>query len=200
MANAQNISVAVRVRPLTSKEKSRSSWVTVEVLDGKNVLVNDPDDKMGGIDYLRLDKTKTKRYVFDFALGPDTPQEEVYEKTAQSLAKKVVHGYNACVFAYGASGSPNRTRVVTKVQPQGSASKELRLAACSAHLAIESLKFFLEAVVAACDMTECISCQHCAPHTFALRFISPCVAQVFRHASSSYARCCVQLVPARHSP
>ena len=33
--------------------------------DGKQINCNDPDDKMGGIDYLRLDKTKDKSYAFD---------------------------------------------------------------------------------------------------------------------------------------
>ena len=100
--SSSNLTVAVRVRPLSLKEKARQSWATVEVLDATHVLVrdrplalylhfdfsdarrgrgtflshrlflplcltpfvrvqvNDPDDKMGGIDYLRLDKTKTK--------------------------------------------------------------------------------------------------------------------------------------------
>jgi hypothetical protein len=101
--SSSNITVAVRVRPLSLKEKARQSWATVEVLDATHVLVrdrplalylhfsdfsdarrgrgtflshrlflplcltpfvrvqvNDPDGKMGGIDYLRLDKTKTK--------------------------------------------------------------------------------------------------------------------------------------------
>ena len=67
------------------------------------VQVNDPDDKMGGIDYLRLDKTKTKHYRFDFSLGPTSTQTEVYEKTNKPLVVKALEGYNACCFAYGAS-------------------------------------------------------------------------------------------------
>ena len=65
--------------------------------------VTDPDDKMGGIDYLRLDKTKTKHYRFDFALAPTCSQTEVYEKTNKPLVEKALLGYNACCFAYGAS-------------------------------------------------------------------------------------------------
>ena len=98
-----NLTVAVRVRPLSIKEKARQSWATVEVLDETHVLVNDPDDKMGGIDYLRLDKTKTKHYRFDYALGPTSTQAEVYEHTNKPLVDKAVQGYNACCFAYGAS-------------------------------------------------------------------------------------------------
>lgn len=99
----QNIIVGMRVRPLNAKEKERSAWVCVDVLDHENVLVNDPDDKMGGLDYLRLNKTKTMHYCFDYAFGPDATQQEVYDKCTKSLALKAVEGYNACCFAYGAS-------------------------------------------------------------------------------------------------
>ena len=60
---------------------------------------------MGGLDYLRLDKTKTKHYRFDFALGPTSTQTEVYEKTNKPLVHKALEGYNACCFAYGATGA-----------------------------------------------------------------------------------------------
>ena len=58
-----------------------------------------------GLDYLRLDKTKTKHYCFDHSFGPDCGQGEVYEKTAKVLVPKVVEGYNGCCFAYGASAT-----------------------------------------------------------------------------------------------
>ena len=35
-----NITVAVRVRPLSPKEKLRQSWCTVEVVDDTHVLVS----------------------------------------------------------------------------------------------------------------------------------------------------------------
>ena len=95
----------VRVRPLTSLEKSHNAFVTVEAIDEAHVLVNDPDDKMGGIDYLRLDKTKTKHYRLDSVFGPESTQAAVYAATARPLARKVVEGYNACCFAYGATGA-----------------------------------------------------------------------------------------------
>jgi len=104
-AQRQNITVAVRVRPLTTAEKARSAWATVDVVDTKHVQVNDPDDKMGGIDYLRLGTCKTKNYAFDVAFGPTSTQAEVYEATAKPLARKAVEGYNACCFAYGATGA-----------------------------------------------------------------------------------------------
>ena len=100
-----NITVAVRIRPLSVKEKARQSWATVELIDETHVLAYDPDDKMGGLDYLRLDKTKTRHYRFDFALGPESTQVEVYERTNKPLVHKAIQGYNACCFAYGATGA-----------------------------------------------------------------------------------------------
>lgn len=37
--SSSNLTVAVRVRPLSLKEKARQSWATVEVLDATHVLV-----------------------------------------------------------------------------------------------------------------------------------------------------------------
>ena len=39
--SSSNLTVAVRVRPLSLKEKARQSWATVEVLDATHVLVRD---------------------------------------------------------------------------------------------------------------------------------------------------------------
>ena len=113
-----NIKVVVRVRPLSAKEKARDSWATVEVIDETHVAAFDPDDKMGGLDYLRLDKTKTKHYRFDFAFGPDSTQTEVYEKSNKPLVKKAVQGYNACCFAYGAVSLDScRTALLSPAPP-----------------------------------------------------------------------------------
>ena len=67
----------MRVRPLTKVERDRHAYPTTKVLDHEHVLVSDPDDKMGGLDYLRLDKTKTKHYCFDHSFGPEGTSLEV---------------------------------------------------------------------------------------------------------------------------
>ncbi len=131
---AQNITVAVRVRPLSAKELARGAFscaliprpsahsnacITPVTLtpaaplrpagiitqDGEQINVNDPDDKMGGIDYLRLDKTKDKSYRFDHAFDNHVDQQTVYEATTMPIIDSVVAGCNACCFAYGATGA-----------------------------------------------------------------------------------------------
>ena len=39
------------------------------------------------------------------AFGPDSTQEEVYNETTKHLVQNVIEGYNATVFAYGATGT-----------------------------------------------------------------------------------------------
>ena len=39
MADGSNLTVAVRVRPLSLKERQRQSWATVEVLDETHIQV-----------------------------------------------------------------------------------------------------------------------------------------------------------------
>lgn len=51
-----------------------------------------------------LHRSKEQRYYFD-KIFKDASQEEVYENTCQHLIQPVTEGFNACVFAYGTTGS-----------------------------------------------------------------------------------------------
>eukprot|EP00965_Chrysotila_dentata_P242624 6204967-Pleurochrysis_carterae.AAC.2 len=97
--------VGVRVRPLASKEAKKGSESVIEVVDGSKVFARDPDDKMGGIDYLRLDKNKDKAYQFDAAFGPECSSGDVYEQTVRRVVDAVLSGFHGACFAYGATGS-----------------------------------------------------------------------------------------------
>jgi kinesin family protein 18/19 len=52
-----------------------------------------------------LHRSREHRYYFDriFPIGTDT--ETVYQNTCANLLDSVIQGYNACVFAYGTTGS-----------------------------------------------------------------------------------------------
>ncbi|KAF8631170.1 hypothetical protein AX15_002509 [Amanita polypyramis BW_CC] len=47
---------------------------------------------------------KDKRFMFDRVFGHEATQQGVFESTAQPLLKGILGGYNATVFAYGATG------------------------------------------------------------------------------------------------
>ena len=97
--------VGVRCRPLSSREKNKGTHNCIEIENGVDVFANDPDDKMGGLDYLRLNVTKDKAYTFDHAFGVDSTSEEVYTKCMRGVVKAVMAGFNGSCFAYGATGS-----------------------------------------------------------------------------------------------
>ena len=52
-----------------------------------------------------LHRSREQRYYFDRIFNQYASTNEVYEKTSSSLLDSVVKGYNACVFAYGTTGS-----------------------------------------------------------------------------------------------
>ena len=68
------------------------------------VVLMDPDQEKKKQDVLRQNRSNERRYLFDAAFGSDSTQQEVYETTTKPLIKAVLEGYNACVFAYGATG------------------------------------------------------------------------------------------------
>ena len=55
-------------------------------------------------DILRAKRSHEHHYTFDVSFSPRATQDEVYQKTSEGLVRKVISGYNATVFAYGATG------------------------------------------------------------------------------------------------
>ncbi|KAH9447234.1 hypothetical protein Pst134EA_029267 [Puccinia striiformis f. sp. tritici] len=161
---ASSISVAVRVRPLTEKEKnlliptqSSSSGIfsdgcltsntstqpssisghkslrsIVKVLDDR-VLIFDPAEsnpmQQAGQSILSKfttpsssskpslskhnnKKVKDMRFCFDRVFNENASQEDVYHGSAQDLIDGVLGGFNATVFAYGATGC-GKTHTIT---------------------------------------------------------------------------------------
>ncbi|KAF5179641.1 Kinesin-like protein [Thalictrum thalictroides] len=97
------LSVVVKCRPLTGKERQRSRDI-VRVIDDKEVIILDPDLSK---DYLERvqNRTKEKKYHFDYAFGPDSTNFDVYKTSISSKIAGVIQGLNATVFAYGSTGS-----------------------------------------------------------------------------------------------
>jgi len=54
---------------------------------------------------LRVNRSKEKQYAFDFVFDKDTTNPEIFEKTTKFLIPGILDGFNATVFAYGATGA-----------------------------------------------------------------------------------------------
>ncbi|THY14218.1 kinesin-domain-containing protein [Aureobasidium pullulans] len=143
---ASSITVAVRVRPFTIREAAQLTRVddgplflgdgslaaapvqrhagkgirsVIKVMDEK-CLIFDPEDSstqgrlrpgMGG------KRTKDQPFTFDRVFDDNTTQAEVYEATTKNLLDSVFDGYNATVFAYGATGC-GKTHTITGTAQQ----------------------------------------------------------------------------------
>ncbi|CAA0843083.1 P-loop containing nucleoside triphosphate hydrolases superfamily protein [Striga hermonthica] len=95
------LTVAVKCRPLTERERGRN---IVRVHDDKEILLLDPDLSKDYLDRVQ-NRSKERRYTFDYAFGPDYSNSGVYERSVRSTIVGVVQGLNATVFAYGSTGS-----------------------------------------------------------------------------------------------
>jgi kinesin family protein 18/19 len=98
----RGVKVAVRVRPLSQKEKDAGMRKCCSVLPGTNVVVIKREQRDP---YLKSQGQGVSEYEFDSVFDDDATQQEVYEKTTKPYLKNLIAGLNVTVFAYGATGA-----------------------------------------------------------------------------------------------
>merc|ERR1719507_2011520 len=103
-SNNDKLMVALRIHPLKREEVTRGYKAVATKVDDKMVLLTNPDTKLTTDHGLRQKRSQERQYIFDTVFGADSSQEEVFEATTKHLVDNVLNGYNATVFAYGATG------------------------------------------------------------------------------------------------
>ena len=95
------IMVAVRCRPLSQKEKEISPKETINIIDKKVIKLKDPNG------FLNPNNIRAKEQIleFDHAFDSKDSQETIFNSTTKPLIEGIVNGFNATVFAYGATGA-----------------------------------------------------------------------------------------------
>ncbi|TKS85385.1 Kinesin-like protein KIF16B [Collichthys lucidus] len=101
-----SVRVAVRVRPLNTREKQLSSKVIIHMM-GNTTSIHKPSPVRG--DELK-DGGKTFSYDFSYdSTDRGSPtfasQERIFHDLGSDVLKAAFDGLNACVFAYGQTGS-----------------------------------------------------------------------------------------------
>jgi hypothetical protein len=76
-----NILVAVRLRPMLKKEIEADYKDIVRTMDKKMVVLLDPG--VDSDDVLRVNRSREKRYAFDYVFDGTSPQNEVYKSTVR---------------------------------------------------------------------------------------------------------------------
>ena len=98
--------VSVRIRPLNKKELQYSSLKTLQIENDKIKIISSQ-------------KQKEIEFEFDFIFSEEITQKEIYEYTTEKLINKVMEGFNATVFAFGATGSGKTYTMVGNNQESG---------------------------------------------------------------------------------
>ncbi len=95
------ILVAVRCRPLSEREKEMSPKETVQIIDKKIIKMKDPTG------FLNPNNIRSKEQIleFDYAFDNKDNQETIFNCTTKPLIEGILNGFNAAVFAYGATGA-----------------------------------------------------------------------------------------------
>eukprot|EP01033_Poteriospumella_lacustris_P010586 gene10587-7533_t len=83
--STSSVRVGIRIRPLVSKEKGQA--IAIDSHDNQSIVF------------------KGQTFTFDHVFGSDMTQMELYERTAASMLKNVLEGYNCTIIAYGQTGS-----------------------------------------------------------------------------------------------
>nr|XP_033817153.1 kinesin-like protein KIF19 [Geotrypetes seraphini] len=98
----QQLTVALRIRPISEVELDDGAVIIAHKLDEQMVVLMDPMEDPD--DILRANRSREKSFMFDAAFDYTATQEVVYHFTTKGLIEGVISGYNATVFAYGPTG------------------------------------------------------------------------------------------------
>ena len=110
-----SITVAIRVRPLNQIELEVTSVEGIKIVNANSLIVSSDPNSVNK----KTNLIKEHQFFFDYVFGPSSTQEEVYQKTAQNLLPGIIEGYNATVFAYGATGSGKTYTMLGTIKKEG---------------------------------------------------------------------------------
>ncbi|CAJ2500489.1 Uu.00g033420.m01.CDS01 [Anthostomella pinea] len=100
----------------TPKLKQSGIRSVIKVIDDKCLVFDPPEDnpvhKFSRSVVPNGKRVKDQTFAFDRVFDDNTSQTEVYEATTKNLLDSVLDGYNATVFAYGATGC-GKTHTIT---------------------------------------------------------------------------------------
>ncbi|XP_022782679.1 kinesin-like protein KIF28P [Stylophora pistillata] len=124
---AENVRVAVRVRPFNSREKARAAVLIIK-MQGNSTYISDPGAPVGD---------EPRKFAFDFSywshdgfkelddgyLAAAEPhyadQKRVFDDLGRGVLENAWNGYNCSLFAYGQTGSGKSYSMVGYGQNKG---------------------------------------------------------------------------------
>ncbi|XP_004488354.1 kinesin-like protein KIN-8A isoform X2 [Cicer arietinum] len=110
------VTVFVRVRPISKKEKEAGSRCCVRIVNPRDVYLT---EFVNTNDYLRLKRIRGRHFTFDACFPDSATQQEVYSTSTSELVEGVLQGRNGTVFCYGATGAGKTYTMLGTVESPG---------------------------------------------------------------------------------
>lgn len=85
----ENITVAVRIRPLQEREQVNGAEISWDAKDS----------------YIVKELKGTREFIFDQVYPPAAPTTQLFSDLGLQVVQKCIEGYNGCIFCYGQTGS-----------------------------------------------------------------------------------------------
>ncbi|KAI5306104.1 kinesin-like protein Klp5 [Ascosphaera pollenicola] len=105
----------------TPKLAQKGIRPVIKVVDDRCLVFDPPEDnpmqRFSKSVVPNKKKVKDQTFMFDRVFDENTSQQDVYEATTRGLLDNVLDGYNATIFAYGATGC-GKTHTITGTQQQ----------------------------------------------------------------------------------
>jgi len=89
--SSSTIKVFVRVRPMSTSEKSAGRTENIVSVPTTDTVV--------------MQSSEPKPFTFDYVADQSTTQHEVFDMIGRPFTDSCLKGYNGCIFAYGQTGS-----------------------------------------------------------------------------------------------
>lgn len=102
-----NVQVAVRCRPMSSKETSRGcvNIINIGKTSTSNVSNTIHVKSVPGTGTGNSGGGEDKDFTFDYCYDVESTQSQVYNDLGQPIVSKALDGFNGTIFAYGQTGS-----------------------------------------------------------------------------------------------
>ena len=117
-----SITVAIRVRPLNQIELEVTSVEGIKIVNSNSLIVSSDPNSVNK----KTNLIKEHQFFFDYVFSQTATQEEVYKNTTQNLLPGIIEGYNATVFAYGATGSGKTYTMLGTIQKEGIMTRSIK--------------------------------------------------------------------------
>ncbi|KAJ8405443.1 hypothetical protein AAFF_G00319160 [Aldrovandia affinis] len=104
--STERVRVYLRIRPLTEGEKERGGEQgCVCIQDDKTLLLQAPRDSLNAKTTERGVSQSVHKFTFTQISGPDTTQQEFFERTMKETVRDILLGENRLLYTYGVTNS-----------------------------------------------------------------------------------------------